>query len=337
MPEVRIFMVNVVSTFSGCGGSSLGYKRAGCKVLLAIDFEDRAVKTYKLNFPETEVWKRNIREVTGKEILKKLGLERGELDILDGSPPCTPFSLSGKRENGWNIEYKHSSESVVQRSDDLFFEFIRLVGEVKPRVFVAENVRGMVTGKAKGYFNSILRNMKLVGYDVQVFDVDAKHFEVAQSRPRIVFIGVRNDIAKKGMKPPLKTSKPISFHEAVKDIVNTEIELKWSSIDLDTKTGKLLKVTKQGESLSKHHPTGSYFNTTRIDPMKPIPTVTTKVQIAHPYENRWLTISELKRCASFPDDFKFLSMTDAWVRIGNSVPPNLIKNIALYVRKNLLN
>lgn len=111
----------VVSTFSGRGGSSIGYTLAKCKILLAIDFEPNAVKTYKLNFPKTNVWKADIREITGNAILKEIGLKKGELDIFDGSPPCTPFSVAGKREKGWNKVYKHGSESKAQRADDLFF------------------------------------------------------------------------------------------------------------------------------------------------------------------------------------------------------------------------
>lgn len=85
-------MVNVISFFAGCGGSSLGYQRAGCKVILACDWEQKAIQTYKLNFPETPILQKDIRQVSGNEVLSITGLKEGELDILDGSPPCTPFS-----------------------------------------------------------------------------------------------------------------------------------------------------------------------------------------------------------------------------------------------------
>lgn len=326
-------MVNVVSSFAGCGGSSLGYKLAGCKVLLALDWEEMATKTYEMNHPGTIVWQKNIRQVTGDMILDAIGLKKGQLDIFDGSPPCTPFSTSGKGSEGWHKSYKHAGDSQEQRSDDLFFEYIRLIGEIMPKAFVGENVRGLILGEAKGYFNLILKAMKKLGYDVQVFSVNAKDFEVPQSRPRIIFLGVRSDIAKKGLKPHLKTMREITFLQATKGVINTPADLEWAKIDPLTKTGQLVKVAKPGESVAKYHPQGSYFNTRRAHHDKPIPTVTTKRQIAHPFEMRWLTIPELKRCASFPDDFKFLSNGDAWVRIGNSVPPNLMKNIALYIQK----
>jgi len=176
--------MKVVSTFSGCGGSSLGYKRAGYEVQLAIDFEENAVRTYADNFPETLVWQKNIRDITGKMILDELGIKKGELDLFDGSPPCTPFSSAGKRTKGWNTSYKHSSESTSQRADDLFFEYTRLIGELNPKAFVGENVRGLILGKARGYFNLILREMKSLGYEVKVFDVMAKDFEVPLTRLR---------------------------------------------------------------------------------------------------------------------------------------------------------
>ncbi len=328
-------MVNVVSTFAGCGGSSLGYKRAGCKVLLAIDFEENAVKTYRMNFPETKVWKANVREIIGPQILKEIGLKRGELDILDGSPPCSPFSVCGKGSEGWNVKYKHSSESTPQRADDLFYEYIRLIDELRPKVFVGENVRGLIRGKAKGYFNDILKKMGKIGYDTQVFDINAKDFEVPQSRPRIIFLGIRSDIAKKGLKPTLMKLKPISFNKATKGVVNTKSELDWARLNPQSRTGALLLVTKPGETAAKHHPKGSFFNMQRVEPTKPIPTIITQPWLAHPYDLRWLTISELKRCASFPDDFKFLSHNDAWRRIGNSVPPNLMKHVAFYLMERL--
>jgi DNA (cytosine-5)-methyltransferase 1 len=325
-------MVNVVSTFAGCGGSSLGYKRAGCDVLLAIDFEENATVTYKMNFPKTIVWKKNIRDITGESILNAIGLKKGELDIFDGSPPCTPFSTSGKRDKGWNIEYKHSSETTSQRADDLFFEYIRLIDELQPKTFIGENVKGMIIGNAKGYFNDILSKMREIGYTVHVLNINAKDYEVPQSRPRIVFIGIRNDIKISDAK--LLSYPQISFNDAVKDLPKSnDSELKYSTIDPTTKTYKILQATKPGQSCGKVHPNGSFFNTIKIHPSKPIPTITTKMQLAHHIEPRWLTVSEIKRCASFPDNFKFISNSDAWVRIGNSVPPNLIKNVALYLQK----
>lgn len=320
----------VVTTFSGCGGSSMGYKLAECNVALSIDFEKKAVETYQLNFPETQTWQANVREVTGEQILKKIGMKKGELDIFDGSPPCTSFSMAGLRHKGWGKEYKHNKESVAQRTDDLFFEYIRLVKEIEPKIFIAENVRGMIIGSAKGYFNEILAEMKKLNYEIRVLDLNAQDFEVPQSRSRLIFIGIRKDVFKKWEL--LKTHKQIPLYEAWKGIKNTEKELKEANYDRTQKFKDMWKHVKPGESLKKYHPKGSYFTYAKLDMNKPSKVILADSigQIRHPSEERTLTLPEMKRIGSFPDDFKFLSYSDAWVRIGNAVPPNLIKNIAKY-------
>lgn len=326
----------VVTTFSGRGGSSIGYSLAKCKVLLAIDFEPNAVKTYSLNFPNTPVWKANIREITGKKILDSIGLKKGELDIFDGSPPCTSFSVAGKREKGWGKVYKHGSESKAQRTDDLFFEYIRLVKEIQPKSFIAENVRGMIIGKSKGYFNLILRAMRKIGYDVQVFDANAMDFQVPQSRPRLIFIGIRKDL--KAEFPKLKKFKPITFAEAVKNlkIPKNDLDAAIKGAQRDS-VKKYLRYVRPGENFSRCHPRDNQFTYVRAANDRPCPTITagSYLQMFHPTENRALTVAEAKRLSTFPDDYKFLSLNDGWLGIGNSVPPKLIMHMANYVKSIL--
>ncbi|MCV0398528.1 MAG: DNA cytosine methyltransferase [Nitrosarchaeum sp.] len=328
----------VVTTFAGRGGSSIGYNLAKCNVLLAIDFEPNAVNTYKLNFPKTTVWKANIRQVTGLAILKEIGMKRGELDIFDGSPPCTPFSAAGKREKSWNKVYKHGSETQAQRTDDLFFEYLRLVREIQPKSFIAENVKGMIIGKSKGYYNLVLRHMKKLGYNVRVFNINAKDFEVPQSRPRIVFIGVRKDIKTKF--PELHTFKEITFGEAVKNLQIPSDDLQ-ASINAAKRPSieKYLRYVKPGESFSRYHPKGNQFTYVRVSNDRPCPTITAGgyMQMFHPIYNRALTVAEAKRCSTFPDDYKFLSLSDGWLGVGNSVPPKLIMHMANYVQQILAN
>lgn len=169
----------VISTFAGCGGSSLGYKWAGFCELLAIDFEPHAIETFKLNFSGVDAWQVDIREVTAAAILKRTGIKVGELDVLDGSPPCQGFSTAGKR--------------VVNDSrNDLAWEFIRLIEGLKPRAFVMENVSGMAKGGMKGRFNAILAGLKATGYRVEVRKLNAMYYGVPQSRERIIFIGMRD-------------------------------------------------------------------------------------------------------------------------------------------------
>lgn len=140
-----------ISFFSGCGGSSLGYNLAGVKILYANEFIPKAYETYKLNFPDTYMDTRDIRTINPEEILDIIKVKKGELDFLDGSPPCASFSTAGKREKNWGKVKAYSG--TKQRTDDLFFEYIRMVKYIEPKIFIAENVSGLITGKAKGYFN----------------------------------------------------------------------------------------------------------------------------------------------------------------------------------------
>jgi DNA (cytosine-5)-methyltransferase 1 len=194
---------SVVSTFSGAGGSCLGYRMAGFKVIWANEFVPAACDTYRLNHPNSILDTRDIRTIEPSEILDAVGLKKGEIDILDGSPPCASFSTAGKREKTWGKVKKYSDTS--QRVDDLFFEFTRLLNGLQPKVFVAENVSGLVKGTAKGFFLEILKALKACGYNVKAKLLDAQWLGVPQSRQRIIFIGVRNDLKLEPTHPtPLK-------------------------------------------------------------------------------------------------------------------------------------
>lgn len=317
----------VISTFAGCGGSSLGYKMAGFEELLAIDFDPNAVETFRLNFPGVEMWHRDIRDVTAEEIFETTGLKKGELDVFDGSPPCQGFSTTGKRK-------------VADDRNDLFKDFVRLVDELAPKVFVMENVTGMIKGKMKGRFNEILKELKALDYDVKVKQMNAKYYNVPQSRERLIFIGVRKDL-KTEVTFPKANLNIITAGKAVEGVVAktfTKLEKDWLTFDLWTRM-------KAGKNATEVHPKGSAFNLVKISPEKPCPTIPKTVSIGnkrygahlHWKEPRTLSIEELKRLSSFPDDFQFIGkFEDQWARIGNAVMPNMMKAIALHIKKNIL-
>lgn len=200
----------VASTFSGCGGSCLGYRMAGFKVAWASEFIPAAQETYRANHPETYLDTRDIRTVKPEEILEVLGLRAGDLDLFDGSPPCASFSTAGKREKHWGLNKKYSDS--VQRTDDLFFEYARLVEGIQPKVFVAENVSGLVKGVAKGQFLDILARLKACGYRVSCRVLDAQWLGVPQARKRTIFIGVREDLGKDPVYP-----KPLPYRYTLRD------------------------------------------------------------------------------------------------------------------------
>lgn len=335
----------VVSTFSGGGGSCLGYRLAGFHVVYANEFVEEAQKTYKANNPNSYLDTRDIRTVTAESILEITGLKKGEIDIFDGSPPCCAFSIAGKREKGWGQERAYS-DNKVQRIDDLFFEYTRLLKDLQPKVFVAENVAGLIIGSAKGYFNEIIRTMRSCGYTVYAGDLNAKWLGVPQSRRRIIFIGVRNDL---GLKPsfPKPNNWYYTLGDALKTVKNTKEEVdfliniikKYSIYNVLNKIPKNPKNPESGSSIMN----GSYFNLVRESMYHPCRTICQMNGLfgaagnCHPLEDRKFTIPELKRITSVPDDFILTGTYEQqWERLGRMVPPMMMKAIAENIYKEIL-
>lgn len=321
MPEVWLRMVTVISTFAGCGGSSLGYKLAGYNELLAIEWDTNAVETFKLNFPEVPVWQKDINLVTIEEILAFCNLQPGGLDVLDGSPPCQGFSTAGKRQ-------------VTDPRNDLFLQYVRLLRGLQPQVFVMENVSGMVKGAMKGKFKEIIITLKAAGYNVKCRLMNSMYYGVPQSRQRLIFIGVRNDL-KIEPSHPKPQSKIITVREALEGLINPPDELK-AAYDIPNYIKPVLRTIKHGENGEKYK-RGSYFNLKRTHWTRPSFTILKTPDTYHPFESRFLTKSELKRIASFPDDFQFIGgLRDIYNRIGNSVPPFFMKAIAEHIKNQIL-
>ena len=251
----------VISTFSGCGGSSAGYHMAGFDVLAANEFIPEAINTYKANFPGTILLEGDIRKITAQDILDKTGIKAGELDVFDGSPPCVGYSMIGKREKTWGIVRPYSD--TEQRIDDLFHEYTRLLRDLQPKVFVAENVAGLVMGKAMKAFSEIYRELESCGYNVSARVLNAKYFGVAQNRPRLIFIGVRKDLNVMPSHPsPQTASTPIK--DVLKGVINTPEQIEEAKYPEHYSVMPLIKQMKPGESGSKYHPNGSYYGLKRL-------------------------------------------------------------------------
>lgn len=339
---------NVVSTFSGGGGSCLGYRMAGFNVLYANEFVEEAQKTYRANH-KAYLDTRDIRQVTPESILEITGLKKGEIDLFDGSPPCCAFSTAGKREKAWN-EKRAYSDGKTQKIEDLFFEYTRLLRGLQPKTFVAENVSGLVKGKAKGYFKLILKEMQDCGYEVRAAALNAKWLGVPQSRERIIFIGVRNDIAKKYDVHP-QHPKPFKYtytlKEAFENLVINETERimllekakKYSWHEILKKIPKNPRKPISGARVAN----GSFFNLKRESLYYPSLTICQQNgQLAmsgncHPLEDRKFTIAELRRITSIPEDFVLTgSFEQQWERLGRMVPPIMMKHIAKTIKSEIL-
>jgi DNA (cytosine-5)-methyltransferase 1 len=182
-----------ISFFAGGGGSSAGYKLAGGDCRFVNEFQQVAVDTYLENWPGTPHICGDIKNVTGKKIMEMTGLKVGELDILDGSPPCPPFSMSGTKQKGWNKE-KMAYGMKQQNIEDLTWEMIRIADEMKPRVIICENVKGLTMDYAKQHLDRMCTDFEAIGYTTTYKVLNGIHFGVPQKRQRVFIISVRNDV-----------------------------------------------------------------------------------------------------------------------------------------------
>lgn len=344
-------LFDVVSLFAGGGGSSTGYRLAGGNVLAINEFIEAAQKVYAKNYPNTYIFKQDIRDLNGKMILDQIGKKVGELDILDGSPPCASFSTAGLREKAWGKEKKYSDK--VQRVDDLFYEYARIIKEIQPKVFVAENVKGLTLGIASNLLGSsqmsmfenenendtIYNTLVNCGYKVRFKVLNAANYGVPQARERVIFIGVRNDIDKI-ITYPKPFNYIINAIDVLKDVINTEQDIK-DATHKDGIVKSYILQMKEGESGDKYAPSG-YFGLQRIFRNKPSPTICQRqgnkgACLIHWEENRELSVPELIRLMSFPDDYylgeKYTQKTE---RLGRAVPPLLMKAIAEHIYKTIL-
>lgn len=313
-------VATVISTFAGCGGSSLGYQMTGYKELLAIEWDKNAVETFKLNFTDVPVWQRDIATVTADEIFEFTGLKKGELFLFDGSPPCQGFSTAGKRE-------------VNDSRNDLFKEYCRLLNDLQPKVFVMENVSGMIKGKMKGKFIQIIQELRSCGYNVKCKLMNAMWYNVPQSRERLIFIGIRNDL---GIEPsfPKPKTEFISIKKALAGLTDIgEVYTKTSP-----KFNLIVPKMKEGSQGTDVMGVTTGFQMVKPFANKPSPTISKTCTgtwfsgMIHPNYPRLFTINELKRLGSFPDSYKLIGkFQEQWARIGNSVPPNLMKAIASHI------
>ena len=320
----------VISTFAGGGGSSLGYSMAGFRELLAVEWNNNAVETFRLNFPDVPVWHGDIAKLSIDKCLQLAEIEPEELDILDGSPPCQGFSTAGKRV-------------LDDPRNQLFREYVRLLRGLRPKVFVMENVSGMVKGKMKLVFAKILRELKASGYKVSVRLLNAMYFHVPQSRQRLIFIGVRDDL---GIEPshPKAESRPIVMKDACSNIKRgTRKTHGLTSVELD----RWLQIPAGGNWQNLPHNLingkAKYSNFHRkLHPLRPSYTLGKEEHFSsgrfyHWEEPRRLSDGELARIGSFPDKFNFHGDgKQVHECIGNSVPPLMMEAIARHIRQNIL-
>jgi len=327
-------MYKVISTFSGIGGSSQGYKQAGLNVVASVEFLDYQARIYRANHKNTKLYQSDIRELNPINILNDLNINVGELDILDGSPPCSSFSTAGSIDEGWGKAKKYGNK--VQRTDDLFLEYIRFIDKIKPKVFVAENVSGLIKGVSKGHFNEFFRLFKSLGYQVSAKILNASNYYVPQKRQRIIFIGVRNDL---NIKPsfPEPSIKKVNLAEAFKGVINSLDELNEIDFKKSANYFKLCKL-RIGEKAKSPF---MLYKSTPFDVSRTLTASDSHMgynACNYHWDNRKFTISELKRIASFPDDYIIIgnNYNEKAEGLGRCVPPKMMEAIARNIKINIL-
>ena len=320
----------VFSCFACGGGSSFGYKLAGFDVIGCNEIDPKMMEAYRINHNPKYSYLEPIQ--TFKE-RKDLPDELYQLDILDGSPPCSSFSMAGNREKDWGEDKKFREGQQKQVLDTLFFDFIDLANELKPKIVIAENVKGLLLGNAKQYVRQIYREFDNAGYYLQHWLLNASKMGVPQRRERVFFIALRKDLAK-----PYLYQKDLFSIVPKLELVFNEKGILFKDIKFSDK-GKLCewkgkwmwKKVKYG-SYSQVHPKGYYYNSIKVNKNDVCPTIVSNsgTELFDYRENRHLSIQQLSKVGSFPLDYNFLELRPKYL-IGMSVCPVQMAHISLNV------
>lgn len=309
--------LKVFGTFICGGGSTMGYKLAGFDHLGGVEIDPKLAEVYKANHSPKYFYTADIREFKNWDDLPQ---ELYSLDLLDGSPPCSSFSMAGNRDKDWGKKKMFREGQSMQSLDDLFFHYIDLAKKLQPKVVIAENVKGLIQGNARGYTKRIKREFEAAGYKVQLFLLNAASMGVPQKRERVFFICQRNDMGFKPLKLEFN-EKAITFGEYKgKDKNETKREsyrTLWSKC-------------KQGKTFASVHEKGTYFGEYKCSDKKTPNTIIANQSgsyLWHSTEKRPLNKSEICQTGTYPIDFDFQNIEPKYL-IGMSVPPVMTAQIA---------
>lgn len=335
-----------VDLFSGCGGLTLGLKQAGFKVVGAVEIDELAAETYRTNHPEVYLWQNDIRKITGKQILKTLKLKTGELTLLAGCPPCQGFS---------SIRTHNGGKRIVDRRNDLVFEYLRLVKSLKPKIVMMENVPAL----AENYrMLELKKELEKLGYKLGDTPtvLNAADYGVPQRRRRMILLGAKD----KSITMP----EPVKKIRTVKDAIFKVSKIGNSNDPLhdypEKRTSDIIKIIslipKDGGSrislpkkywleCHKRYPGGFKDVYGRLSWNDVSSTITggcvspSKGRFLHPSQNRSITLREAALLQTFPSNYYFSlkrGRQGAALMIGNALPPAFIKIHAQAVKKHLI-
>lgn len=315
--------LKVFSCFACGGGSTMGYKLAGCDVIGCCEIDPKMNEVYIKNHHPKHNFLMDIREFN-KTPNEELPPELFDLDILDGSPPCTTFSMAGEREDSWGKKKKFREGQAEQTLDDLSFVFIDTVAKLRPKVVIMENVEGLIKGTAWAYVQKIYKQLMDIGYQVKHWLLEGEKMGVPQTRHRVFFIAVRNDIAFDF------DDLDMSFN--YEPITYGEIRSK-SGIPMrkQSQQYKMLCLAKPGDKciadvLRRELGKSSCFTDMIVWDNEVCFTLTAKASIMSPVTRERISNVDIVHCQTFPEDYEFFGQNVGYI-CGMSVPPIMIKRI----------
>jgi DNA (cytosine-5)-methyltransferase 1 len=331
----------VFSCFACGGGSTMGYKLAGFDVLGCNEIDPKMMDAYIANHNPKYSFLESIQTFKLRDDLPK---ELYNLDILDGSPPCSSFSIAGNREKDWGKEKKFREGQATQILDELFFDFIDLASKLKPKVVIAENVKGLLMGEAKSYVRRIYKSFDKAGYYCQHFLLNASKMGVPQKRERVFFICLRKDLANNFLQQQdIFTLMPkINLQFNDKQIPFKDFDSGKKGPKLYPSVLEWFEKTRPGESVGncirRHGFKERLFSYRKVNPNQPLLTIAAAPdsgEFRHdgPYR---IHDEDLIYAGSFPNDYDFRTNKIKYL-IGMSVPPIMTARIADEIYNQWLN
>lgn len=329
--------MNVISLFSGCGGLDLGFERAGFDIPVANEFDKTIWETFKVNHPKTKLIEGDVRQITKDDISQYI---TGEVDGIIGGPPCQSWSEAG------------SLRGIEDERGQLFFDYIRILKEFRPKFFLAENVSGMLADRHSDAVKNILKLFEEAGYDVSLTMVNAKDYGVAQERKRVFYIGFRKDLGISFTFPHGSTEdddKKITLRDIIWDLQFTAVPAgpknKHNPEAVNCNeyfTGAYSTIFMSRNRVKSWDEQGFTVQASgrqcQLHPQAPKMVKFDKndCRFVEGKEDlyRRMTIREVARIQGFPDDFQFIytETNNAYKMIGNAVPVNLAYEIACAIR-----
>lgn len=332
---------NAVELFAGAGGLALGLEQAGFKTKGLVELDKWAAETLRTNRPEWNVIEGDVVKIAEDGIRNYINTDE-DIDLLSGGYPCQAFSFAGKKLG------------LDDTRGTLFYSFAKILSQLMPKMFMAENVRGLVSHDKGRTLKTMIEVFEEVGYHVQYKVLNSVNYGVAQKRERIVIIGVREDLH---IKHNLKYNYPIQHEKTLtlRDVLKNVPESPYTGYS--EKKKQVLKLVPAGgcwrdlpEDIAKDYMGKSYYSgggrtgmARRLSWDESCLTVLCspsqkQTERCHPDEVRPFTIRENARIQSFPDEWEFVgSITNQYKQIGNAVPVNLGKEVGLSIIKHLDN